>query len=660
MHFRVERGDPNHEAAIHAARPRSRRRAGAPRAVRGAATPATGDAVADAVRRRAAERRRPSAVAERRPRRSGRSASPSTGRRTPTTPGSTSPQANGWYDEAGVDLQILPYASTTPEALIAAGQAECGISFQDALTFAAAAGAPIVSVMAILQHTAQEIAVLASSDITRPRDLDGKTYAGFGYPNEEPTLKSVIKADGGTGTFKTVTLDTAAYDALYAKRADFVITFAAWEGIEAKERGIELRTFKFGDYGFPDFYQVVLACDSRWLAAHPDLARAFIGATVRGFEFAADDPEKAAALLVAQNPGVFDGNPALPAREPEVPRRRAATCATRTGPSVARRWRSGRATPASCSTRDCWPGRTASRSPRRPTTRRCSPTTSFREIDAAGRALGAADRLGRDRRRSPGRPTSALAGHRSDHAARRRRACSARCGTSAAPPSATSSRRWSRRSSAAACPVVLAIAAAIALDRWEPVRRAVEPLLVTSQTIPIVAIAPLFVIWFGFGLLPKVLIVVLVTFFPVTIALLDGFGRVEPEAMDLMRSMGATARQTFRKLRWPAALPSLFTGLRISVVYAVIGAIFGEYVGATEGLGIWMKLSQNSFRTDLVFAAILLTAVVSVALYLARRRRRARGRAVVARCAKAAQRCPRCVAPVSLECWHAEPMDRSN
>ncbi len=220
--------------------------------------------------------------------------------------------ANGWYDQAGVDLQILPYASTTPEALIAAGQAECGISFQDALTFAAAAGAPVVSVMAILQHTAQEIAVLASSDIAQPKDLDGRVYAGFGYPNEEPTLKSVIKADGGNGTFTTVTLDTAAYDALYAKRADFVITFAAWEGIEAKERGIELRTFQFGDYGFPDFYQVVLACDSRWLAAHPDLARAFVGVTVRGFELAVDDPGGAAALLVAQNPGVFDGNPALP------------------------------------------------------------------------------------------------------------------------------------------------------------------------------------------------------------------------------------------------------------------------------------------------------------------------------------------------------------
>jgi ABC-type nitrate/sulfonate/bicarbonate transport system substrate-binding protein len=220
--------------------------------------------------------------------------------------------ANGWYKDGGVDLQILPYGTTTPEALIAAGQAECGISFQDALTFAAAAGAPIVSVMAILQHTAQEIAVLASSDIKRPRDLDGKTYAGFGYPNEEPTLRSVIKADGGTGRFKSVTLDTAAYEALYAKRADFVITFAAWEGIEAGERGIALRTFAFGDYGFPDFYQVVLACDGRWLAAKPDLARAFVAATVRGFEVAADDPDGAAASLVAQNPGVFDGNPKLP------------------------------------------------------------------------------------------------------------------------------------------------------------------------------------------------------------------------------------------------------------------------------------------------------------------------------------------------------------
>jgi ABC-type nitrate/sulfonate/bicarbonate transport system substrate-binding protein len=220
--------------------------------------------------------------------------------------------AKGWYRDSGVDFQVLPYGTTLPETLVGAGQAECGISFQDALTFAATAGAPIVSVMAILQHTAQAIAVLASSDILRPRDLDGRTYAGFGYLNEEPTLRSVIKADGGKGTFKVVTLDTAAYDALYAKRADFVIMFTAWEGIEARGRGIAVRSFSFDDYGFPDFYQVVLACDSRWLAAKPELARAFLGATVRGFELAAADPDQAAALLIAQNPGVFAGNPKLP------------------------------------------------------------------------------------------------------------------------------------------------------------------------------------------------------------------------------------------------------------------------------------------------------------------------------------------------------------
>ena len=147
---------------------------------------------------------------------------------------------------------MLPYGTTAPEALLAAGQAECGISFQDALKFAAAAGAPVVSVMAILQHTAQEIAVLASSAIQRPKDLDGKTYAGFGYPNEEPTLKAVIKDDGGTGTFKTVTLDTAAYDALYAKRADFAITFTAWEGIEATGAGHRPPDVRVRRHGFPD------------------------------------------------------------------------------------------------------------------------------------------------------------------------------------------------------------------------------------------------------------------------------------------------------------------------------------------------------------------------------------------------------------------------
>jgi ABC-type nitrate/sulfonate/bicarbonate transport system substrate-binding protein len=221
-------------------------------------------------------------------------------------------RSKGWYAAAGIDLQVLPYGSTTPETLIAAHQAECGISFQDSLTFAVAAGADIVSVAAILQRSASAIAVLADGPITRPRLLDGKTYAGFGYPNEVPTLKSVIKADGGKGDFKVATLNGAAYEALYNKQADFTIPFTAWEGVEAKERGIDLRYFQFVDYGFPDFYQVVLACDRQWLQKEPDAARRFVGATVQGFEFAAKEPDAAAAILIAENPGVFDANKKLP------------------------------------------------------------------------------------------------------------------------------------------------------------------------------------------------------------------------------------------------------------------------------------------------------------------------------------------------------------
>ncbi len=221
-------------------------------------------------------------------------------------------QAQGWYQAAGIALKILPYNGATPESIVSGGQAECGISFEDSMTFAVAAGAKLTSVMSILQHNAQQLAVLASSGITRPRQLDGRIYAGFGYPNEVPTVRYVIRKDGGTGDFKVATLNGAAYDALYHHQADFVITFTAWEGIEAKERGIDLRYFKFTDYGFPDFYQVLLACNTDWLAKNPDVAKRFVGATAKGFQLAATDPDAAAKMLVDQNPGVFDANPKLP------------------------------------------------------------------------------------------------------------------------------------------------------------------------------------------------------------------------------------------------------------------------------------------------------------------------------------------------------------
>lgn len=148
-------------------------------------------------------------------------------------------------------------------------------------------------------------------------------------------------------------------------------------------------------------------------------------------------------------------------------------------------------------------------------------------------------------------------------------------------------------------------------------RRAIEPLLVVSQTIPVIAIAPLLVIWFGFGILPKVLVVTLVTFFPITVSLLQGFATTTAASTNLMRSMGAGPMQRFLRLRVPTALPFFFAGLRISVTYAVVGAVFGEYVGSEDGLGIYMQVAKNSRQTDLVLDAVAVSALISLALYLA-------------------------------------------
>lgn len=163
--------------------------------------------------------------------------------------------------------------------------------------------------------------------------------------------------------------------------------------------------------------------------------------------------------------------------------------------------------------------------------------------------------------------------------------------------------------------LMLALVAAVAMDLAPRVRQALYPLLVGSQAVPILVVAPILVLWFGFGLLPKAIVIVLLTFFPMVVGLLDGFAGVAPEATDLLRTYGATERQGLRLLRFPAALPSFFTGLRISVTYAVLGAVYAEYVGAFDGLGIWILTSQKSFRIDLVFGAVAIVLLISVALF---------------------------------------------
>lgn len=165
--------------------------------------------------------------------------------------------------------------------------------------------------------------------------------------------------------------------------------------------------------------------------------------------------------------------------------------------------------------------------------------------------------------------------------------------------------------------VIAASSIAIAADFWPRFRRLVYPILVVSQTVPIMVIAPLMVIWFGYGLFSKIVVIVVVTFFAITVALSDGLDSTEPEAANLLRSMGASRWQQFTMVRLPGALPHFFTGLRISVTWSVTAAIFGEYVGAEKGLGIFMQTAKNDFRTDLVLAAVILSSILSLLLFAA-------------------------------------------
>lgn len=214
--------------------------------------------------------------------------------------------SEGYFEDAGIDVEVLPYNETQPDQLIDAGNAEFGVSFHDASVLAQAGGADVISVMAPLQHRATAIGVRADDDtITRPRDLDGKTYAGFGAPYEQPALSQVIKNDGGKGDFETVTLGTSAYEALYSGKVDFTIPFLAWEGIEAEHNGTPMKYFQYTDFGFPDAYAIVIDANRDWLQKHPKQARAFVGALQKGYVFAADEPAAAARILVEANRGTF-------------------------------------------------------------------------------------------------------------------------------------------------------------------------------------------------------------------------------------------------------------------------------------------------------------------------------------------------------------------
>lgn len=162
--------------------------------------------------------------------------------------------------------------------------------------------------------------------------------------------------------------------------------------------------------------------------------------------------------------------------------------------------------------------------------------------------------------------------------------------------------------------VILAFLLATLMDRYNLLYKAFYPLLVITQTIPTIAIAPLLVLWQGFGMAPKITLVVITTFFPIAVSLLDGYRCADPDAINLLRSMGAGRVKIFRYIKFPSALGSFFAGLKVSASYAVVGAVVAEWLGGFEGLGVYMTRVKKAYAFDKMFSVIIFITLISLLL----------------------------------------------
>ncbi|WP_299364523.1 ABC transporter substrate-binding protein [uncultured Paracoccus sp.] len=206
----------------------------------------------------------------------------------------------GFYEEVGLDVDLLPYSDTSSSALLAGGAAD--FAYMTALGFmsARAGGADLVALWATMQHETGRLVYNSDNpDITRPADLSGKIYAGFGSAWEDALIRTMIRNDGGDPVYDTVTLGTGAYEALAAGKVDFTLEVATWEGVNSELLGRRQSSFRYADYGIPDQQNGYIGTRGEILEDKPDLVRAFMTATQKGYEWAADNPEDAADLLIA-------------------------------------------------------------------------------------------------------------------------------------------------------------------------------------------------------------------------------------------------------------------------------------------------------------------------------------------------------------------------
>lgn len=164
--------------------------------------------------------------------------------------------------------------------------------------------------------------------------------------------------------------------------------------------------------------------------------------------------------------------------------------------------------------------------------------------------------------------------------------------------------------------ILFGVTVAMLFERFRFLYRCSYPLLIISQTVPSIAIAPLLILWMGYGIAPKIALVALMTFFPISIGLLDGFRSCDSDTIDLFRAMGASKTQILFRLRFPSAITSFFSGLRISVSYSIVGAVIAEWLGGNYGLGVYMTRVRKSYSFSKMFAVIFLIAVLSLLLIL--------------------------------------------
>ncbi|MGV3650660.1 MAG: ABC transporter substrate-binding protein [Devosia sp.] len=213
-------------------------------------------------------------------------------------------EALGLYDEAGLEVTILPYSDTASGTLVANGIAQFGVLSAVGFFTQKAAGADLVATYGVVQTETGRVVFLADrEDIQSPKDLDGLVYGGFGSAWEDALISTIIKADGGQGSFETVTLGTSAYDALANRAVDFTLEVYTWEGVKAERDGPAQRAFRYADFGVPDQHTTFIGATSAWLAANPETATAFISATRAGYAHAVENPDEAADILVAASDG---------------------------------------------------------------------------------------------------------------------------------------------------------------------------------------------------------------------------------------------------------------------------------------------------------------------------------------------------------------------